>query len=347
MSSARSLACVAATSIAAAWWCAPSLFAGPADEPPAILEPGPEQPGAIGQGAADVKKAQALARKKRVPEAVAMLEKLAATLPSATHDCNLALAYLRAGELTRAQLRWDLARLRGVTPPEWCTTTLAADLAAALRDKGYVPLALSIEPASAVVDVAGLRVRKLDLIWVAPGTYAITARADGLVDETVHVAVAAPSARAAIALDPPAPLVMEPPIDAAAPPVDAPPPIDAAVPIDLPPPPPPPAPVQWPTYVGLGVGGAALVAGAVLHARAYGTRTDADALPSGSAAFEAKAAEFSDQRALAIGAYVLSAAGFGFAAGWWLGHRAPEGRPAVGVSVGGGGAALTVTWGTP
>lgn len=348
MRRARSLGVLAALgTVALAWRCAPVLHAGPGAEGDAILEPSPEQPGAVAEGAADVKKAQALARKKRFADAVAILEPLAARLPSATHDCNLALAYLRAGELTRAQLRWDLARLRGTPPPSWCTTTLAADLAAALRDKGYVPLALSITPPEAVVEVAGLRLRRFDLLWVAPGFYEVGAHADGLVDGEAHVAVAAPSARVTIALQPPAPpppeidaavASDEPPVDAAvteAPPIDAPPVVIAPVPA---------APTRWPAYVGAGVGGLGLLVGVASHLRASGTRDEANRLVAGSDAFDAKLVEFTDQRRLAIAGYAVAAAGLGFASYWWLTHRAPERAPAVGVVIGDGGGAVTIAW---
>jgi len=62
-----------------------------------ILEPGPEAPNAQKLGAADVERAQKLAKEKKYAEAAQVLEALDRKLPAAVHDCNLALAYLRAG----------------------------------------------------------------------------------------------------------------------------------------------------------------------------------------------------------------------------------------------------------
>lgn len=352
MRRARTTGGAALVIAASAWWWAGSPSAGPGDPPPPVLEPAPEVPDAEAQGAAEVARAQKLARTKKLGEAVAILEQVATRLPSASHDCNLALAYLRAGALTKAQLRWDLARLRKARPPEWCTTVLAAELAAALRDRGFVPLAITVSPADATIEIeeAGVRLRRLDLVWVAPGMYTIGARAEGMIDGEAHVAVAPPSARVQITLAAP---VVEPvpaPIDAA-PPVDAavapPPEVDAAPAIEVLPVAPPPR-VSWPGYAGAAIGGVALVGGVVMHVGAAGTREDADQLVRGTPEFGRALDRFERQRGLAIAGYVVAAAGLGFA-GWWVWGRAGEdaARPAVGLSVGGDGAAVTFEWSTP
>src|SRR5690242_18590519 len=74
------------------------------DEERWIIEATAESDGAVKAGAAQVAKAQKLAKKKKYLEAVKLLEDVARQYPAAVHDCNLSLAYLRAGALTRAQL---------------------------------------------------------------------------------------------------------------------------------------------------------------------------------------------------------------------------------------------------
>ncbi|HVK77569.1 MAG TPA: hypothetical protein VM734_29900 [Kofleriaceae bacterium] len=334
--------------------------AGPAD-PPWVLEPGAEATDADKRGAKDVEAAQKLARAKKFAEAVAILERVARAHPSSAHDCNLALAYLRAGDLTRAQLVWDLARLRTSTPPAWCTSSLAGELATALRDRSYVPLTINVTPADAVVRIGGVAVRSLYVVWLPAGTHAIAASAPGMIDQSTQVAVAPPSARITIVLE-------SPPVDP--PPVDPPPvePIDAAVaepttPVDAAAAPPPapidaavavppryqvptPAPGSYtPAWIGLGVGAVAGLTGAIFHVKAAGTREDANRLQNDTLEFQDARDRFGTQRALAIGGYAVSGVALGFAA-WWLLERADAAptRTRVGLRLGDDGAMVTAEW---
>src|SRR5687767_12282000 len=83
-----------------------------------VFEPTPEAPDAAKLGAAEVEKAQREAKSsKDFAGAARKLEVVATKWPASVHDCNLALAYLRAGLPMQAQLAWDLALLRnGVRP---------------------------------------------------------------------------------------------------------------------------------------------------------------------------------------------------------------------------------------
>lgn len=328
-----------------------ALWAQPGPERP-LFAPGPEVPGAAARGAADVTAAQKLARTGHVPEAVALLEKLAAAQPSVVHDCNLSLAYLRAGKLTEAQLVWDVSQLRGVAAPDWCGPSLSGQLASALRDRHFVPLAVQVTPADATIEVGGVRLRELNFVWLSPGTYTVTARSPGFRDAARPVLVAAPSAAARIDLedlaapppppedrDPPDAGVEPPPVDrdAGAPAVDA-----APAPIAIEVPPPRPGRARWPAIAGVGVGAIGVGLGAYFHHRALDTKDRADALLAGSTAFADERATFGRQRALALTGYAVGTAALGFAAWWWL--TAPAaGRPAVGVAIEPGGAAITVT----
>lgn len=307
-----------------------------------VIAPGPEVAGASARGAADVAAAQKLARGGKVTEAVALLEKVSVAQPSVVHDCNLSLAYLRAGRLTEAQLVWDVSQLRGATPPEWCGPSLSAQLAAALRDKHYVPLAVQVTPEGATIEIAGHAYRGLPFIWLPPGAYTAIAR-DGDREQAAAVLVAPPAATVTIRIAEP----VVAPVDAAvtvAPPIDAgveAPPVDAAS-VALPAPPPTSSRATWPAYVGVGVGGVGAAVGALYHVRALDTKERADELTAGSAAFARERDRFGTQRALAITGYAVGAAALGFAAFWWL--TAPDERPApaIGVVVGEGGATFTV-----
>jgi hypothetical protein len=299
---------------------------------PFVFAPGAEAEGAIAAGKVEVARAQQLARQKRFGEAAAILAQVDADHPAALHDCNLALAYLRAGALSRAQLAWDLSRLRGPAVPDWCAGDLARDLAAALHAQSYVPVTLAITPAGAEVEVDGILLRDLGQIWLATGAHTFTAHVDGLPPQSATVEVAAPAGRVTLALTAP---VREP--DAAPAPVraapDAAPPdaaaaIDTAPDLDLTMPPPPPAPrtATWPRYVGAGVGGLGLAIGVVFHVRAADTRDRANGLVRTSAAFATARSDFGTQRALALTGYAIGAAGLGLLAWQLLHHHADEHR---------------------
>lgn len=194
-----------------------------------IVEPGPEAKDAQKLGASEVARAQKLAKAKQYGDAVAVLEPLSRTLPAAVHDCNLALAYLRAGALTRAKLVWDLSGLRNGKRPTWCTGDVSTQLSTALRAAGYVPTTVDVVPTDAVLEVGGVAMRGMRTVWLPPGQASITASAPDRVTQTVQAAIAAPSTRVAITLEAPAPAVVEP--DAGVPVTTSSAPADAAVPV--------------------------------------------------------------------------------------------------------------------
>lgn len=201
-----------------------------------VIEPGPEAADAQKLGAADVERAQQLAKTKDYKGAANVLEALVQKLPAAVHDCNLALVYLRASALTRAQLMWDLSGLRNGTRPKWCTGDVSTQLSQALRVASYVPMTIDVVPADAMIEVGGVAMRSIHTVWLPQGPIAITASAPGRESQTINASVAAPSARIAITLE--APRAAEPDAGVAvAPPIDAAPvvvvPVDAA-PVEMP-----------------------------------------------------------------------------------------------------------------
>ena len=316
-----------------------------------VIEPVAEEHGAVAAGTADLARAQDLARAKQYVDAVHVLEDLDRAHPASLHDCNLSLAYLRAGVLTRAQLFWDVAKLRNGDRPGWCTGDLSKQLDTALRAAGYVPVSLEVSPAGAVVEVGGVDVRGVHVLWLAPGPYTVVARAPGTIDATQSITVAAPSARVAITLAPPKPPeTPETPgthdtHDTHAAPSDTSPgPGAGAVGLAEPvtPPEPPPAPVRWPAWVALGGGVAAVGVGAIFHAKALSAKDDGDHAYAGSAGLADAQSRFASARTGAIVLYAIGAAALGFGGWWWHAHRAHA--PEIDATVGAHGGAVTLTW---
>lgn len=206
-----------------------------------VFELAAEAPDAQKQGAAEVDAAQKLAKSGKVGEAVLQLEALARRLPASVHDCNLALAYLRAGQLTAAKLAHDLSGLRNGVRPKWCTGDVSTQISDALRNRRLVLTTLDVTPADSLVEVSGIALRRIGTLWLDPGTYAVTISAPGRVTQTVNIVAASPSAHLAVTLEtarpalPPDASVAEPmasPDAGAVAPVTA----DAAVAVTEPPP---------------------------------------------------------------------------------------------------------------
>jgi hypothetical protein len=306
-----------------------------------VIEPGPERAGAVTAGADVVARAQDYARRQEYPQAIELLEPLALQWPSATHDCNLALAYLRSGALTRAQLWWDLSALRGVARPAWCTEALTKQLGEALRRAGLVPVTLHVSPPSATVRIGDVQIRGLSVIWVEPGGHPVIVEADGYTTRQLALSVAAPRADLDVELEVSRPAEPEP----------VPPPAPAA-PV-TPPPTPPPAPIAhdppprpavvWPAWVAVGVGGGVLAAGAVFHVNASSARADANQHATDDPAFASAKDRFERDRAVALTSYAVGAAALGFGAWWWATHhRDDDRRVHVGVAASSGGAAISI-----
>ena len=201
-----------------------------------VIEPGPEATDAQKLGAKDVERAQQLAKQKKYAEAAAVLEQVSRKWPAAVHDCNLALAYLRAGAYTRAQLVWELSALRNTTRPKWCTGDVSTQLSNALRASGFVPTTIDVVPVDAVIEAGGVAFRGMRTVWLPQGQTTIVASAPGRDTKTLTTTVSAPSTKLSFTLEAPAPAlpdagVVEPvaPMDAAPVVTTTTPPADAAV----------------------------------------------------------------------------------------------------------------------
>lgn len=166
-----------------------------------VFEPGPEAVDAQKLGAADVERAQKLAKDKKYDQAANVLETVSQKWPAAVHDCNLALAYLRANALTRAQLVWDLAALRNGARPKWCTGEVSTQLSDALRSAKYVPTTIDVTPGDALIEVRGITMRNMRTVWLPAGLITINASAPGRLSRSVNITIAAPSTRVPITLE--------------------------------------------------------------------------------------------------------------------------------------------------
>lgn len=288
----------AALIIGLQWACTPA--AADPDGDPWIVEPVPENPQSIMAGAAELERALGLAKKKDFGEAVKVLEVVARRFPAALHDCNLSLAYLRAGALTRAQLMWDVAGLRNATRPAWCTGDLANQLATALRAAGYVPVSLEVTPSDAVIEVGGVKVRGLKVLWLAAGPATIAARAPGKLDVVKQVEIAAPSARVSIELAAPP---IEPPDAGITPDAAVP---DAGVIVA----PPPPRVIETSStlrYVSAGTALAGWIGGTTFFVLARSARADADEVFPSDPAFDAADSRFKTRRVFAYSLFAVAA----------------------------------------
>lgn len=279
-----------------------------------VFEPGPEATDAQKLGAADVERAQKLAKDKKYDQAATLLESVSQKWPAAVHDCNLALAYLRANALTRAQLVWDLSALRNGARPKWCTGEVSTQLSEALRKAKYVPATIDVVPGDALIEVGGVAMRNMRTVWLPPGPTIVNASAPGRVARSVNVTISPPSTRVPITLElPPAPtpdagVSIDAAPDAATPAVDA-------APLMVEPPPPalltvngtaiPTKTIMLVTTIGL------VAAAGVTGYLTYDAKQNADDVYNTDPAFESRKNRYDNFRLaseLTAGAAAVSAA---------------------------------------
>lgn len=313
-----------------------------------IIEPGPEAVDAQKQGAADVERAQKLAKAKDYAGAAKILEDLDRRLPAAVHDCNLALVYLRASALTKAQLMWHVSGLRNGTRPKWCTGDVSTQLSQALRVAGYVPTTIDVVPTDAVIEVGGVAIRGLHVVWLPPGPTTISASAPGKDSQTLQVSVAAPSTRVAITLAEPAP-VAEP--DAGVPLVEPAAPADAALvastpdaaPVETVVPPPPPSGKSSLRYVALGGAVVGWVGAGVFGVLTAGAQDDANAVYVSDPAFADRKDTYDTMKWSTVGFVGLGVVATAITV--YLFARTDHPASASSVQVGAGEGGLSITYG--
>ena len=118
-----------------------------------VYEPGPEAAGAVAAGADALKAALKVAKGTDKMAALYEFQQIADHWPAALHDCYLALASLRAGDLTEAKLAWDRSATRGGDRPKWCTGDLVHQLDKARHDRHFVELVFDLTPRDALVNI--------------------------------------------------------------------------------------------------------------------------------------------------------------------------------------------------
>lgn len=281
-----------------------------------MLAPGKAAPDATTAGAALIEEGARLGEANKYELALTKFLPVATAHPSATHDCYVALAYLRIGRLTLARLWLDAAETRGDARPAWCTGAIAKELAAALATRGFVEIHVAVEPADAEVTLADAHFRGGRAVWLPPGELEVSADLARHRPARRTVVVAA-GLEVALALAPE--VVSERPLEPRLPPRPR---------------------SRTPAWIATIAGGAALVTGATFHVLAARTRGDANDLPMTSAEFQTLDDRFGRERAIAIGGYVVGAAALGV--GLYLFTR--HGDDAAPLAVGIGANAVTATW---
>jgi hypothetical protein len=244
-----------------------------------------------------------------------VLETVSQKWPAAVHDCNLALAYLRANALTRAQLVWDLSALRNGTRPKWCTGEVSTQLSDALRKKKYVPTTIDVTPSDALIEVGGVAMRNMRIVWLPPGDTVINASAPGRVARSVTWKIEAPSTRVPITLEVPVQATPDAGVVAVMPDAapDAAPVVDAAVPVETKPPalltvngsPIPTKTIMLVTTIGL------VAAAGVTGYLTYDAKQDADKVYVSDPEFTDRKKRYDNYRLVsevAVGAAAISAA---------------------------------------
>lgn len=262
-----------------------------------IVDDRPAAPGAVDAGRALVEAGTLLGEDNKYELALGKFLLAAGEHPSATHDCFVALAYLRIGRLTLARLWIDASVRRGDERPIWCATKIADELSRALEMRGFVEVTFAVEPADAEVWVADSQFRGGRSVWSPPGPIEVRAEAAGY-EPRRQSATAKAGARISLVLERPTPAPLAPS------------------------PRPRRSPAAWISLIG---GGAALAGGAVFHVLAVRTRDEANGELQSSARFGTLDDRFVRQRAIAIAGYAVG--GAALAVGVWLFTRERASEP--------------------
>lgn len=297
--------CILASRIASAQVAAP------------LVDDRPAEPGAVAAGAELVDAGTVLGENNKYELALGKFLVAAAEHPSATHDCYVALAYVRIGRLTLARLWLDAAHHRGDALPVWCAGKISDELSRALETRGFVEVSVAVEPNDAEVWIDEGHFRGGRAVWLPPGTIEVRAEASGYVPHREQVTAAA-GARVAIQLSRAAPLVPDAKITRPAPRASR--------------------TGAWISTLG---GGALLAGGAVFHVLAVRTRDEANGVLATSPRFATLDERFVRERAVAVAGYTIGAGAV--ALGIWLFTRErTESR--VGVAASPHEVAVTWSW---
>ena len=266
--------------------------------------------------AREVAEGEKLAKAGLYAESIARFKAAEAIAPRAAHDCFIALSYFRLNRLGQARLFMQrcAARARGSDPaPPW-VIPMGNDVAAAISASDLAAVSITILPAEAVARVGcsafapdeSFAANAETTIHLPAGEHTLRVEADGFAPVEESIAV---TARQSLVVE----LTLEPtgavdsPSRATAP--------QAAVSgqvVDE-----SPGRGPWP-YVTLGVAGAALVGGVLMHVKALDTKEDAE---SSLARYNRLANDYESQRTFTYTLYTVAV--IGGAIGTWLWFRDP------------------------
>lgn len=272
--------------------------------------------------AKEVAEGEKLAKAGLFAESIARFKAAEVLAPHAANDCLIGLSYMRLRKLGQADLFMQrcAARATGADPaPSWLVT-MASDLKTAITSAGLSAVTIAIEPADAAArarltcsDFAPDEIFAPGTIHLPPGEHTVRARADRFAPAEKKLSVAGGQAvvveltlEPTAALSGPATRVGARPGAAGSSSVTA-----------------SPAPEgqgrgPWP-YVTLGVAGAALIGGVVLHVKALDTKDKAE---SNIASYNQLANDYESQRTFTYTLYTVAI--IGGAVGTWLWFRSPS-----------------------
>ncbi len=310
----------------------------------AVLPARPARAQDQGDAAArEVAEGEKLARAGLFAESIARFKAAEELAPRAAHDCLIALSYFRLDKLGQAQLFMQrcAARATGDDPaPSW-VVSMGNDVKAAVAAADLAPVTITVRPAGAAASArftcsafAPDEAFAPAVVHLAPGEHTVHLSADGFaaVDQRVTVAGRQP-------------LVVEVTLEPAGGPASAPARPRAVAPAaamsgQA-------APEQagrgpWP-YVALGIAGAALVGGVVMHVKALDTKDEAE---SNLERYNALANDYESQRTFTYTLYAVAA--ISGAIGTWLWFRGPpddgDGGFQAGAAASADGAFVTLGW---
>ncbi len=282
-----------------------------------------------------VTQGQELARQGRIDDAIARFRAADAVEPRAVHSCLIGLAYLRGGALGNAEVSFAHCHQRSTAPlPVWVAKE-EQDLVARLEAStlGTVTLVLDADIVSLAVPALldGGAFPPIQRLRLPAGAHRIVGSTRDGGELVTTVVVEQRTAHEATLVAPRA-TAPDPVVPAGTGAGDV-------RPIPAPRPIPPPRSLVPKVFV-IG-GGAAVIAGALVHVLAVRpARVDLEAAPTG-ADYDAALGDYTTPRSLTIGLYAIGGAALitGAVLGW-RDRRAPI----VSARIGAGGATIGLVW---
>ena len=249
-----------------------------------------------------VREGATLAGAGKLDDAIARFKAAEALFPRALHQCNLGVAYAKLKRPDRAHRYFTTCRTAS-TAAEWKTISATAEaVEKELKQGGYAPLTLVIDPGDALVTASTLAddeaftARDITRLWVPLGDVTIRATRDGLGPQTTSITVDKPTTVTLTLY--PAPTAV-PSVAQPEPPSTG---SGQAQPVSS-----SSFPRRTIAYATLGAGAALLATGVWAHLSALDRLDHAETLPPGPA-FDDATDAYHSRRTLAYALYAVGAA---------------------------------------